>query len=160
MRLNRIRARNFVMGVEGDHFHHVKGDRGGPTSAYGIILATAKRLKLDLDNDGDVDIDDLKLITEEDVDRVFNKYFWDAINGDALPGGVDLIAADIAWNSGPGKFRQFLVEGWATTPLALTERRKRFYNFQADNVPGQAKFRNGWLKRADLAFEESKKCEV
>lgn len=159
MRLNYERALAFIMLAEGNHFHQVSGDRGGATSAYGIILATAKALKLDLDHDGDVDTDDLKLVTKEDVDRVFRKYFWDAVDADNLPGGIDLIATDIAWNSGPGKFRQFLGEGRATTIDDLTSRRKEFYRHLATK-PGQAKFIKGWLNRANNAHVEALKCEV
>jgi lysozyme family protein len=77
---------------------------GGVTSKWGITLSTARRLGLDLDGDGDVDIDDLGLVTEEVVEDVFRKIAWDAVGADDLPGGIDLIAADIAYNSFPAKF--------------------------------------------------------
>lgn len=157
MRINFARTLDFTMAAEGNSYHHVSGDTGGPTSAYGIILSTAKALKLDLDHDGDVDVDDLKLVTAEDVERVFRKYFWDAINGDDLPGQVDLIAADIAWNSGPGKYKEFEREGNAMTPELLTARRKKFYEYRATK-PGQAKFLKGWINRANNAYTEAKKC--
>jgi len=159
VRLNFERAKTHIMLSEGNKFHQVSGDSGGATSAYGIILATAQRFNLDIDGDGDVDVDDLKLITVVDVDRVFRKYFWDAIHGDDLPGGIDLIAVDIAWNSGPGKFFEFLREGCAVTIEGLTERRKKFYKYRATK-PGQKKFLKGWLKRADNALAEAKKCEI
>ena len=160
MRLNFKRALLFVMERQVNVLHKVEGDRGGVTSKWGITLSTARRLGLDLDGDGDVDIDDLGLVTEEVIEEVFRKIAWDAVGGDLLPGGIDLIAADIAYNSFPKKFRQFVREGYGNSIEDLTARRKRFYNYQADNVPGQAKFRNGWLNRADLALEEAKKCEV
>lgn len=160
MRLNYVMCRDFVFGREGDKYHHVSGDMGGPTSAYGVTLATAKSLGLDVDHDGDVDVQDLKQLTWDDVDTVFRKYFWDSINGDELPGGIDLIAVDIAWNMGPGRFKQFLLEGHAGTPEALTKRRKLYYREIVSKKPTQIKFLNGWLKRAELALEKSAECEV
>lgn len=160
MRLNFKRALHFVMKAEGNVLHNVSGDRGGVTSKWGLTLSTARRLRLDLDHDGDTDTDDLGLITEDVIEEVFRKIAWDAVNGDSLPGGIDLIAADIAYNSFPKKFWQFVREGYGNTIEALTERRKRFYNYQADNVPGQDKFRKGWLNRADNALAEAQNCEV
>lgn len=160
MRLNYIRTRDFVFGAEGNHFHNVSGDMGGPTSAYGITLATAKRFGLDVDHDGDVDIDDLKAMTWDDVDSLFKKHFWDAIGGDTLPGGIDLIAADIAWNMGPGKFFQYVREGYASTTETLTARRKSTYANIVAKKPDQIKFLKGWYNRAEKAYAESQHCEV
>ena len=160
MRLNLVRAMEFTLGAEGNKYHHVSGDSGGPTSAYGIILATAKALNLDKDNDGDIDTNDLKLITKEDVERVFKRYFWDIVDADNLPGGVDLIAADIAWNQGPAKFNQYLREGYASTIETLTARRKTTYTNIAAKNPTQNKFLKGWLNRANNAYKAAKECEV
>jgi hypothetical protein len=156
MRLNYDRTKAFIIAREGNEFH--TSDQA--TSAGGIILATAKALHLDLDHDGDVDVDDLKLVTEQDIDRVFRDYFWDAIHADDLPGGIDLIAADIAWNAGPGKFRQFASEGYAITAETLTARRKVFYEAVVKAKPSKKKFLNGWFNRANLAYTESKRCEL
>ena len=158
MRLNFLRTFKFTMEREGTKFHKVAGDRGGATSKGGITLATARRLNLDLDNDGDVDEADLLLVDEGILIKAFRDIAWDAVNADSLPGGIDLIAADIAWNSFPGKFKQFLREGYASTIETLTARRKSFYTYQG-KIPGQEKFLKGWLNRADLAYAEAKLCD-
>lgn len=156
VRLNYVRVRDFIFAREGNKYHNVKHDT--PTSAYGITLATAKQYGLDKDKDGDVDIADLKLITWDDVDLVFRKYFWDRIDGDNLPGGIDLIAADIAWNQGPGKWFQYLREGYAATIETLTARRKTTYTNIVSKNPVKVKFLKGWYNRADLAYKAAKEC--
>jgi len=139
----------FIMEHEGSKATNIKGDRGGLTAAYGLTLKTMQTLHLDLDHDGDVDANDVKLVTKEVIDAAFRRYFWDAIGGDNLPAGIDLIAADVAWNSGTAKWRQFLKEGYDDDIDALVGRRIQFYRYQARNFPGQDKFLKGWLNRAE-----------
>ncbi len=43
-------------------------------------------------------------ISDAEVSAIYKTMFWDAINADALPSGVDVAAFDLAVNSGPGKF--------------------------------------------------------
>ena len=117
-----------------------------------------KRLNLDLNQDGLVDAKDVGLVTRETIDRVFRTHFWDAIDGDNLPGGIDLIAADISWNSGPGKWRQFQKEGYGTDIEKLTARRIEFYEHLAEKDPSQIRFLKGWKNRANAALEEARKC--
>jgi lysozyme family protein len=155
MKDNYERILAFILLREGAKATNIKGDRGGLTAAYGLTLKTMKTLKLDLDKDGDVDEQDVKLVTKEVIDAAFRWYFWDLIDGDNLPAGIDLILADISWNSGVGKVKQFIREGFAKDIYELTERRKRFYQYQADFVEGQDKFIKGWLVRADEALKEA-----
>jgi lysozyme family protein len=153
MKENYERTLAFIMLHEGSKVHKVPNDRGGLTAAYGLTLSTMVTLKLDINKDGKVDEKDVKLVNKEVIDRAFRTFFWDAIKGDILPPGVDLILADVAWNSGTGKARQFMAEGFKTDIYLLTERRVKFYTYQANNVSGQSKFLKGWLNRADDALK-------
>ena len=155
MRKNLEKTEAFIMDHEGAKITNIKGDKGGLTAAYGLTLKTMITLKIDLDNDGDVDEQDVELVNKETIDAAFRRYFWDAIDGDNLPAGIDLILADVAWNSGVGKAKQFIREGYAKDIYELTERRKRFYQWQAVNVSGQDKFIKGWLRRANDALKEA-----
>ena len=139
------------------------GDHGGVTAAYGLTLDTMKCLNLDLNNDGVVDKNDLSLVTKDVAHTAFIKYFWDSIDADNLPGGIDLIATDITYNSGSHKWHQFQREGYGrlgtcTEINDLVQRRIQFYNWQAKNVIGQSKFLDGWTARAERSGEEAKKC--
>lgn len=155
---NLERTINFIMLHEGAKVHCVKGDRGGLTAAYGLTLSTMQKLDIDVDGDGDVDAEDVKLVGQKLIRLAFTIHFWDYIGGDKLKGGVDLILGDVAWNSGVGKARQFIREEFATDIERLTGRRKAFYQYQADNVPGQDKFLKGWMNRAEDARKEAYLC--
>lgn len=159
MRENLELTFEFIGDHEGKKVHKVKGDRGGLTSPYGMTLDTMKTLKLDLNHDGVVNDKDVYLVTKEVALAAFREHFWNKINGDSLPHGIDLILADVAWNSGPSKAKQFIKEGYAgRTAEELTDRRKKFYAYQANNVPGQAKFLNGWINRANDALKAAIQC--
>lgn len=158
---NLERTMNFILSpaIEGDKITNDPLDRGGLTAAYGLTLTTMKALRIDLDGDGDVDAADVGLVSRDVAIEAFREHYWDLIDGDDLEGGFDLILADVAWNSGPGKARQFIKEGYDTIE-DLTERRKIFYNNIVKRNPTQRRFLKGWLRRADLAYKEALKCEV
>ena len=158
MRENYERARDFVFQREGAVITNDPKDRGGLTAKYGLTLKTMKALNLDLDHDGDVDAQDVYLVDFDVVDRVFRKSYWDAVKGDELPGGIDLIMADIAWNAGPGRANRFYREGHKTMS-SLTERRKQHYLNIIERDPTQERFKNGWFNRANAALKEAQKCE-
>jgi len=155
MRQNRQAAFDFTMKEEGAKFTNDPDDRGGPTK-MGLTIGLMRKLGMDLNHDGQVNEDDVRLVTREDAERVFIENFWIAIDADNLPPGIDLIAADIAFNSGPAKWHQFQREGFGTDIDKLVKRRKQFYSWQARNVSGQMKYYGGWLKRAEASGEAAK----
>lgn len=66
------------------------------------------------------------------------------------------VCLDIAINSGPGRSKQFIRELGAYTPndpkgyaTKLNERHRRFYIAISQPGSKNARFRNGWLARAD-----------
>lgn len=68
-------------------------DPGGATN-HGITLATFQEYY------PDATVDDLRSITDEEVERIYRVGYWNTINGDALPSGVDLTLFDFGVNAG------------------------------------------------------------
>lgn len=157
MKENRERAMLFIWAREGSGIVNDPKDRGGLTAAYGLTLKTMKALHLDLNHDGKVDAQDVKLVDKTVAEAAFNRYYWATIHGDELPGGVDLIMADIGYLSGPGRANRFYREGHKSID-SLTTRRKKFYEEIVENDATQARYIKGWLNRADLAKAEALKC--
>ncbi|MFA5322694.1 MAG: glycosyl hydrolase 108 family protein [Smithella sp.] len=158
MQKNYQRTLNFIMKWEGAKVTNDPDDHGGLTAKYGLTLKTMKDLNLDMNHDGVVDARDVYLVDAKTVNDAFRRYYWNIIDGDNLPGGIDLIMADIAWNSGPGKARQFQREGCTKSIETLTARRIKFYEYRS-TLPNQDKYLRGWKNRANDALEEAKKCE-
>jgi lysozyme family protein len=50
----------------------------------------------------------LRAIAPETVSAIYRALYWNAVHGDALPSGVDLIVFDTAINSGPHRAAEFL----------------------------------------------------
>lgn len=83
-------------------------DRGGAT-ACGITENTFKTYGLDNDGDGDCDVNDLKLISPEQVERIYMDGYWlklfkctkkYAVSPSMLVWPVNAVAFDTAVNSG------------------------------------------------------------
>ena len=51
---------------------------------------------------------DLRKITDEQVATVYRRFYWDAVAGAELPGGVDFAVFDFAVNSGPARAAKYL----------------------------------------------------
>lgn len=146
-----------ILRHEGGYVDHPK-DPGGATNR-GVTLGTLSDWLGRPATKAEV-----KALTVADVAPIYRAKYWNAVKGDDLPAGVDLIVFDLAVNSGPRRAARFLQEvvgaaadgviGPATIakvnalpPLAvidgMAERRERFYRglgtFQT--------FGKGWMKR-------------
>jgi len=74
-------------------------DPGGPTN-YGITIGDYRRY---INPKGTpLDVRNMKL---EDAKTIYKKRYWDAVNGDSLPSGVDYSVFDYGVNSGIGRAR-------------------------------------------------------
>ncbi len=75
-------------------------DPGGETN-WGISDRRDGRMdgKADLDADGIGDVR-MRDLTKEQADKIYKRDYWDAVSGDKLPAGLDLVAFDAAVNSG------------------------------------------------------------
>lgn len=47
--------------------------------------------------------EDLRKITNAQIETVYRRFYWDAVNGASLPDGVDMAVFDYAVNSGPSR---------------------------------------------------------
>lgn len=101
------RSLRFVRRWEGGWSDH-KDDPGGATQ-YGITLATytAWRRSQGLP---DPSADDLRAITEEEVEAIYQQNYWDACRCDDLPPPIALVVFDMAVNAGPSRSARLLQE--------------------------------------------------
>ena len=51
---------------------------------------------------------EMRELTKQDVSPIYKQKYWDKIQGDYLPAGVDYVVFDCAINSGPGRAAKFL----------------------------------------------------
>lgn len=115
--------------------------------------------------------DELRNITDEQLQTIYRRGFWFPSHCDKLPAGVDLMVFDIAVNSGPARARRMLQECVRTEPdgvigektlaavkalppreiiLRLRNRRETFYR----SLSTFNTFGKGWLRRnVDVAVE-------
>lgn len=90
----------FVLSFESSKYTNHRSDRGGPTK-YGITLATWKKVGYDKNGDRAITAEDIKLLTEDDYNRVFKLNYWDACWGDHIKNqSIANLLIDFAYNSG------------------------------------------------------------
>lgn len=85
-----------VLRHEGGWSDHPR-DPGGATMR-GITLRTFSDWR-----GREVSKEALRAISAEEVAAIYRARYWDAVQGDRLPPGVDLAVFDFAVNSGPGR---------------------------------------------------------
>ena len=58
---------------------------------------------------------ELRAIPQAHVEAIYRELYWDAVRGDDLPAGLDLVAFDGAVNSGPSRGAKWLQAGLGVT---------------------------------------------
>lgn len=101
MNSNFRAALSEVLKDEGGFVDHPK-DPGGTTNK-GITIATYRKW---IDKDGTAE--DLKRITDSQVQKIYRSVYWNSVKGDDLPSGVDYAVFDFAVNSGPVRAAKYL----------------------------------------------------
>jgi len=74
----------------------------GHATMHGITLATFRQYHPGASKD------DLRRISDADVQHIYRTGYWDPIKGDDLPGGVDLATFDFSVNSGHARAAKYL----------------------------------------------------
>jgi lysozyme family protein len=98
---NFARALALVLKSEGGWSDN-PADPGGATMK-GVTLANFRRYVK-----ADASKADLRAISDAQVATVYRRFYWDAVAGAELPGGVDYAVFDFAVNSGPGRAAKYL----------------------------------------------------
>ena len=100
MKENFEEALKLILGHEGGFVDH-PADPGGATNK-GITFVTYVDFIRDVvDSDALVTVDDLEDIHDSDVEEIYKTRYWDKVQGDELPHGLDIFMFDFAVNAGP-----------------------------------------------------------
>lgn len=107
-----LRSLRFVRRWEGGWSDHAQ-DPGGKTN-HGITLATYTNWRR---SQGlpDPSADDLRAISEEEVEAIYQQNYWDACRCDELPPPIALVVFDMAVNAGPSRSIRLLQEALGVT---------------------------------------------
>jgi lysozyme family protein len=90
------RSLAFVLKYEGGYVNH-PADPGGPTN-LGVTQQTLSNYL-----GRPASIEEVKALTPGKVGPIYKKRYWDAVRGNDLPAGLDLVVFDFAVNSGPAR---------------------------------------------------------
>ncbi len=119
-----------------------------------------------------VSIDAIKALTQEDVEPIYRSRYWDKVQGDSLPSGIDWMVFDWAVNSGPRRASQALQRAVGSradgvigpntldavarcndveTVDKIHAEREAFYR----SLSTFPTFGRGWLRRAEETMEQA-----
>ena len=153
-----------------------KTDAGGATN-YGISLRYLKDINLDINHDGHVDDKDIRLMTQPEARFIYKKYWWDRFHYNELKDAtVATKALDLSVNVGShqshlilqrainslqnkhvgidGNLGPITINAANKLPaekllIAMRFWARSFYLNLISKHPVLAKYKNGWLRRAD-----------
>ena len=140
MKDNFNQCLDFTLQYEGGYVNNPH-DPGGPTN-LGVTIVT-----LSHELGRRATIPEVRLLTAGSVTPIYRKKYWNLVDGDELPKGVDLMMFDISVNSGAGR-----ADEWnrATGHLAPVERIKRLDELRCGfwrHLRSFPVFGRGWLRR-------------
>ena len=166
MQINFPQCMTWLLQHEGGFSNHPE-DPGGATM-LGVTRATYEDYK-----GRAVTTDELKALTQEDVEPIYRTRYWDACQADSLPSGVDWMAFDWAVNSGPKRASQALQRAVGSRadgivgPKTLDAVAKSTNDLETiDKIHAQREsfyrslstfdvFGRGWLRRNDETMEQA-----
>lgn len=94
MRDNFNQVMVHIFDVEGGYVDHPR-DPGGATN-MGITIGTLRRWR-----DAPVTKEDVKNLTKMEAKQIYSAFYWDVVDCDYWPKGLDLVVMDACVNSGP-----------------------------------------------------------
>ena len=127
-------------------------DHAGATK-MGLTIGLMKALKLDLDQDGDVDEADMRLVDRTVVMKVFGDQFWNPMEADSLPAGIDLVACDFAYNAGPKAARAIL--SCRDIAVYTLKRQLYYWSLRCKNPRKYKDDFDGWIGRSLRAWQRA-----
>ena len=125
-----------------------------------------------MDVDAELGEEAMRNIPDAHVEQIYRQEYWNKVNGDQLPSGVDWAVFDWGVNSGTGRAARMLqkcvgvtadgaigpmtlnaVSGYGDTKLIeeLTERRQAFY----ERLKTFETFGAGWTRRNEETKEQA-----
>lgn len=110
MRANFDAALAAMLAHEGGFVHDPR-DPGGATNR-GVTQAVYDAWRVD----HQLPAQSVRLITPAEVMAVYKRRYWDTVQGDTLPSGLDYCLFDFAVNSGPKRAITYLQRVLGTTP--------------------------------------------
>ena len=102
MKANFDKSLALVLVHEGGYVNHPK-DPGGATNR-GVTQAVYDAYRKTRGKAGQ----SVKFITDEEVNAIYKFQYWDRVQGDLLPAGLDYAVFDFAVNSGVGRASKYL----------------------------------------------------
>ncbi len=96
MKRNFQKVIPYIFSEEGGYVDN-PDDPGGATN-MGITIATLSAWE-----SRQVSPEDVKEMTQATATQIYQTQFWNKIDGDNLPSGIDYAVFDFAVNSGPGR---------------------------------------------------------
>lgn len=136
-------AIQFILGIEGGR---VENDAGAGLTNFGINSRA----------NPDIDVANL---TPEKAAKVYKERYWDAINADALPPDVALMAFDAAVNQGPAFARELIEESGGDVVEMARMRRERYDEIVAADQ-SKAQYLKGWMNRVDKVKKKALSMNV
>lgn len=120
-------------------------DRGGATN-FGITIADYKKY---INKAGTPD--DVRNMTVDQAKAIYKTRYWNAVDGDNLPSGVDYTVFDYGVNSGVARakkvYNQFKAGDPVTVINNINDERIHFLQSLAQSRPQNQKFLRGWTSR-------------
>ncbi|MBQ0708191.1 MULTISPECIES: glycoside hydrolase family 108 protein [unclassified Ochrobactrum] len=101
MKSNFQKVMPYIFSEEGGYVNN-PADPGGATN-MGITIATLSAWE-----GHRVSPEDVKNLTQATATKIYQAQFWNKIDGDSLPSGIDYAVFDFAVNSGPGRAAKML----------------------------------------------------
>lgn len=135
MKENFITCLEETLKWEGGYTNHPL-DPGGPTN-LGIIQERYDQYNKDLG----LPHKSVTQITKAEAVDIYKRYYWDAVDGDNLPSGLDMAVFDFGVNSGPSRALR-LLEKTRNIDTYMNEREKFLRSLRTFPTFGK-----GWIRR-------------
>ena len=157
MKDNFERCLAHVLASEGGYVHHPH-DPGGETN-FGISKRSYPK-------------EDIRNMTRARAGEIYRRDYWDAVHGDDLPAGLDLVAFDSAVNSGVSRGAKWLQEALGVTadgkigpqtlaaarqahPVAVIDRACDLRMTFLRGLKTWGTFGKGWTRRVESVRDEA-----